>query len=59
MSRLITLQETAEILSISEVGVRRLLKTGKLKGFKVGGLWRISKEEINRFLNMNSNVPIK
>lgn len=38
--------ETADILGIHERTVRRLIKDSELKAFKVGRVWRISREAI-------------
>lgn len=38
--------ETADILGVHERTVRRLIKDNELKAFKVGRIWRISREAI-------------
>jgi excisionase family DNA binding protein len=38
--------ETADILGVHERTVRRLIKDNELKAFKVGRVWRISREAI-------------
>lgn len=37
-------QEVADIWGVDYQTINRLLKTGRLKGFKVGSKWRISRE---------------
>jgi excisionase family DNA binding protein len=44
----LSLSETARALSTTEQVVRRALRTGELKGFKVGREWRITREAIER-----------
>jgi len=41
-----TLKELAEFFKISEGTVRRALKSGDLKGFKLGRDWRVEKKEV-------------
>lgn len=41
-----TLKETAEILRVSERTIHNYLKSGKLKGKKVGKSYRIKLEDI-------------
>lgn len=45
-----TIAEVAEMLKVSEGGVRKWLKTGKLKGVKLGRIWRIRKSDLEEFL---------
>mgnify|MGYP001014333966 CR=1 FL=1 len=46
-----TIKEVAELLKVSDGGVRKWLKTGKLKGIKLGRIWRIKKSDLEEFLN--------
>lgn len=41
-----TPKQLAKFLQISEITVKRALKSGKLNGFKVGRDWRIEKESV-------------
>ena len=43
-----TVEEVAEYLRIHPYTVRRLARTGKLPGFKIGGQWRFKKDELNK-----------
>lgn len=43
--------EIMEILQISRATMHNYLKSGKLKGVKIGGAWRFSKEDIEEFVN--------
>lgn len=40
--------EVAEKLKISRYTVFRALNQGRIKGIKIGNIWRISEEEFNR-----------
>jgi excisionase family DNA binding protein len=55
--QLLTLKEVADILRVDPRTVERWLKSGALKGYKLGGgktaPWRIEKEEIRKFLDKN------
>lgn len=44
-------QEIAMILRISYSHCIELLQEGKIKGIRIGRLWRISEQELNRILN--------
>ena len=44
--RYLTPREVAEIYQVKITTVREWLKSGKLKGFRIGGLWRIPPSEV-------------
>jgi len=46
LPEIITPKQLAEFLQISEMTVKRALKSGELQGFKLGRDWRIEKEEV-------------
>jgi excisionase family DNA binding protein len=48
--RYLTPEEVAKRLSVSPKSVRNWLKSRRLKGVKVGRLWRVSEEELGIFL---------
>ena len=54
MDKLLTLQETAEILRVSKRTIMRYLKSGKLKASNVGQ-WRIKESNLEKFLKKNEN----
>lgn len=43
--------EVADILNVSLYTVHELLRTGKIKGFKLTSHWRVSEEELKKFMN--------
>ncbi len=59
---LLTLKEVAEILRVDPRTVERSLKSGALKGYKLGAgktaPWRIEKEEIRKFLEKNKGASL-
>jgi excisionase family DNA binding protein len=48
--RLLTPEQVAERLQISRVTVMDFLRKGRLKGHRVGRLWRIKEEDLEAFL---------
>ncbi len=54
MDKLLTLKEAAQILRVSERTIMRYLKSGKLKGSKLGQ-WRIKESDLENFLRESSN----
>ena len=50
-----TLKELAEFFKISENTVRRALKSGNLKGFKLGRDWRVEKNEVLKWAATKRN----
>ena len=49
-SELLTVEEAAKVLRISQVTLRRLLRESKLPGVKVGNVWRIPRSALEAFL---------
>lgn len=45
-----TTEDIAKLLQISPITVQRWLNDGKLKGFKVGQTWRVSKKVLEEYL---------
>lgn len=46
----LTAAEAMDILGVGKNTIYRLLKSGELKGFRVGRSWRITFEEIHGFI---------
>ena len=47
----LTPQEVSDLLRVSIHTVRRWIKEGKLPAYKVGRVWRISKVDLDKWLN--------
>lgn len=47
---ILTIDEVAELLHLHEMTVYRLVKQGKLPGFKVGGRWRFRREVLESWM---------
>jgi excisionase family DNA binding protein len=45
-------KEAAYILNIGMRTMYKLLKSGKLKGFRVGDQWRIRRADLNKFMGV-------
>jgi excisionase family DNA binding protein len=48
--RLLTIQETAELLQVSRRTVHRMIQGKKLPAFKVGGQWRFRESQLTKWL---------
>jgi excisionase family DNA binding protein len=55
--RLLTSEQVAERLSVAPEVIRRWLRQGALRGFRLAGRWRIAPEDLERFLAQRANVP--
>lgn len=54
--RLEDVHRVADYLGVSIPTLYRLLRSGKLKGSKVGGQWRISREAVRQLLEDQIHV---
>lgn len=54
---ILTLKEAAEYLRVGYQTMLRLAKKGKLPLFKVGGQWRIKKEDLERYITETKRRP--
>jgi excisionase family DNA binding protein len=50
MSDLLTTRQLQDLLQIDRVTIYRMLSDGRLTGFKVGGQWRFSRQEVEAWL---------
>ena len=51
---ILTLKEVAEYLKLAEKTAYRLAAEGKLPGFKVGGSWRFTRDELEKWIDQRS-----
>jgi excisionase family DNA binding protein len=51
MEELLTPEDVARILRMTEYTVREKLKSGEIEGFKLGGRWKIRPEALRRYLD--------
>ena len=54
---LLTPGQVAERLQLQERTVTRWLRTGYLRGFKLGKEWRVSPEDLRAFIERHANTP--
>jgi len=54
--KLLRPEEVAELLQVSRRTVVRWLKEGRLKGVRVGRLWRVREEDLGAFLSPEEEV---
>lgn len=47
---MLTLRQVMEYLQLSEATVRRMLKDGRLRGTKLGAVWRIPREALDELI---------
>lgn len=50
MDDLITTRQLQDLLQVDRITIYRMLNDGRLRGFKVGGQWRFSRQEIEAWL---------
>jgi len=50
MDKLLKPEQAAELMAVSVRTVKKWLREGKLKGLKVGGMWRITEPDVRRFI---------
>lgn len=49
-------KEVAEELEVSEKTVRKLINEGVIVAYKLGREWRVTREDLDNFLQQSKNV---
>lgn len=49
-----TLTEIEPILGVTHRTLLTYIKTGRLKGVRIGGKWKVSEEQLKKFINGES-----
>src|SRR5215207_7939860 len=57
--RLLSLEDVADRLQVSDQSVRRWIKAGKLAAYKPGLEWRISPSDLEDFLQTHSSPKVQ
>jgi excisionase family DNA binding protein len=57
--KFLTATDVAWKLNMNLRTVQRLLKLGKIPGFRAGGEWRIAEEELTRWMNEQRPVQTR
>lgn len=52
---LLTLQETADLLKLSEATTRGLIKSREVRAIRIGREWRIAVRDLEEFLDAHAN----
>ncbi|MBP3040334.1 helix-turn-helix domain-containing protein [Bacillaceae bacterium Marseille-Q3522] len=59
MSNMFSVEELARELNVTTRTIRNYLRDGKLKGTKIGGQWRFSKENLFEFIGHDDSYEAK
>ncbi len=51
-NEIMTISQVAKYLQISEITTYRLVQEGKIPAFKVGRSWRVKREDLNEFIEI-------
>jgi len=49
--KMYSLKDLAQLLKVTERTLHNYIKSGKLKGQKIGGKWQISESNLRKFVN--------
>ena len=55
-NRIMTIEDLCEFLMIGRNAAYRLLTTGIIKGFRVGRIWKIPKENVDAYITAQSDM---
>ena len=56
MPDIVTIKQLAEFLQVSDLTVKRAIKSGSLKAFKVGRDWRVEREKVIEWLKVKKEL---
>ena len=51
---MITIEDVCSMLNIGKNNAYRLLKEGKIHAFKIGRIWKITKESVEQYIRLNT-----
>lgn len=52
---ILTIREVAKMLKLTEKTAYRLVSEGEIPGFKIGGSWRFSRKELEKWIENRSS----
>lgn len=52
----LTVKDVATELAVNPETVKRMLQSGRIPGYKVGRLWRMTREAVDRYKQSAANV---
>ena len=53
---MVTIDDVCQMLNIGKNNAYRLLKEGKLHAFKIGRIWKISRQSVIEYVNHNTKL---
>jgi excisionase family DNA binding protein len=53
-TEIFTINDLMEILKVTRRTLQDYIKKGKLKGFKIGNDWRVTREALNEYIERNT-----
>lgn len=56
LSDLLTAPELAELLGIGRNHAYNLLRNGTIKGFRIGNVWKVSREAVLQYIRKESGL---
>ncbi|MCC8051421.1 MAG: helix-turn-helix domain-containing protein [Clostridiales bacterium] len=56
---ILSVSDTAKVLCTGKNRIYELLEDGKLNGFRIGRVWKIPKQSLEKFIAAQSNMPIE
>lgn len=60
MEKLLSPEEVAEVLGVSQKMVRDWLRAGRIKGLKLGRIWRVRESDLEAFIkSLEVELPQK
>lgn len=51
--KILTVEELARYLNVHRITIYRLLKSGRLPGFKIGRVWRFDSDQVDQWIREN------
>lgn len=54
MNVYLTIQQVMSRLQVSDETIYRYIRTGRLEAVRVGGLWRVTEESLQKFISHKS-----
>jgi excisionase family DNA binding protein len=55
MEKCYTPKDLSEKFNVSEATIRRLLDSDQMEGNKIGGQWRVTQDQLDRYLEKTKN----
>lgn len=55
----LTVEQISEKFEVHPETIRRALKSGELKGFKLGKGWRVYQDDLNNYIELKNKEVVK